>query len=198
MFYSSPRLVRHIDAGAISALSAYYDALLPSARDVLDVCASLEAYVPAQWPGRRVVAGVGMNEAEMRQNPALSESVVQDLNLSPKLPYPDESFDLVMCNVSIDYLTKPLEVVREIGRVLRKGGRVAVSFSDRVFGTKAVAVWMGGGDQDHVYTVGAYLHYAGGFAKPEVLDLTPKKGGRCTGDPLYVVQATKLFTVSDE
>lgn len=192
IFYSSPRLVRHIDSDAIAALTAYYATLLPSVRDVLDVCSSIEAYLPSQWPGKRVVAGIGMNDTEMKQNPALNESVVRDLNLNPKLPYPDESFDLVTCNVSIDYLTKPLEVVKDMRRVLRRNGKLAISFSDRVFGTKAVAVWMGGGNQDHVYTVGAYLHYAGGFAEPEVLDLTPRKGGKCTGDPLYVVQVSRL------
>ncbi|CDF39718.1 unnamed protein product [Chondrus crispus] len=192
VFYSFPRLVRHIDGPAVAALGSYYRSLLPMASDVLDVCASVEAYLPGQWPGRRVVAGVGMNEVEMQQNPALNEFAVRDLNVNPKLPYPDESFDLVMCNVSIDYLTKPVQVVQEMRRVLRKGGKVAISFSDRVFGTKAVSAWMSGGDQDHVYIVGAYLHYARGLAEPKVLDLTPRKGGKCTSDPLYVVQATKL------
>lgn len=192
VFYSSPRIVRHIDPPAVAALTAYYKGLLPDTADVLDVCASVEAYLPERWPRRRVVAGVGMNEVEMAENLALTENVVRDLNADPRLPFEDGSFDLVMCNVSIDYLTKPVQVAREMGRVLRKGGKAAISFSDRVFGTKAIAAWMSGGDQDHVYIVGAYLHYAGGFATPKVLDLTPRKGGKCTSDPLYVVQATKI------
>lgn len=184
--------MRHIDAGAVAALSAYYTTLLSDARDVLDVCASLEAYLPSSWPGKRTVAGVGMNAEEMKRNPALTEFVVRDLNGDTRLPYGDDSFDLVICNVSIDYLTQPLDVTREMRRVLRKDGKVVVSFSDRVFGTKAVALWMRGGDVDHVLTVASYLHFAEGFSQPMVSELTPRKGGKCTGDPLYVVQATKL------
>jgi len=37
----------------------------------------------------------------------------QDLNVDPKLPFPDESFDVVTCVVSVDYLTRPLEVFKE-------------------------------------------------------------------------------------
>lgn len=39
---------------------------------------------------------------------------LQDLNVDPKLPFPDESFDVVTCVVSVDYLNKPLEVFKEV------------------------------------------------------------------------------------
>lgn len=73
--------------------------------------------------------------------------VVHDLNKDPSLPFPDASFDAVTCAVSVDYLTKPLEVFREIHRVLKPGGRAAMSFSNRCFPTKAVAVWTATGDE---------------------------------------------------
>lgn len=160
--------------------------------DVLDVCSSVEAYLPLQWPARRVVTGLGMNEAELSANPALTDFVVKDLNVEPRLPFSDEQFDLVMCNLSVDYLTRPLEVVREMRRVLRKGGEVLFSFSDRVFATKAVAIWMGAGDADHVYFVASYVHFADGFSPSAVVDLSPRRNGACTGDPLYVVRATRV------
>ena len=35
-------------------------------------------------------------------------------NANPTLPYEDNSFDVVTCVVSIDYLTKPIEVLKEV------------------------------------------------------------------------------------
>jgi ubiquinone/menaquinone biosynthesis C-methylase UbiE len=42
--------------------------------------------------------------------------------VDPRFPFADSSFDVVTCVVSVDYLTKPLEVFKEISRVLRPGG----------------------------------------------------------------------------
>lgn len=190
-FYSYPRLVRHIDDGAVAALKQYYKELVPGLHDVLDICSSLESYLPTFWKGRDTVSGLGMNDIEMEKNPALTEYVVADLNIDATLPYKDDSFDLAMCNVSIDYLVNPRKVMSELVRVLRKGGRVVFSFSNRVFATKAVAIWMGGGDEDHIYTVASYVHYAGAFSEPQVIDLSPRKKGVCTGDPLYIVTAIR-------
>lgn len=192
-FYTAPRLVRHIDEDAVSTLKKYYaNNLLPNTRDVLDICSSIEAYMPASgWSTRRRVAGLGMNEVELSRNDTLTEYCVRDLNVNPKLPYADNQFDLVLCAMSIDYLTHPKEILQESARVLRPGGKVALSFSDRVFGTKAVSVWMAGGDQDHIYTAASFIHYAGGFEEPHVVDLSPRKNGACTGDPLYLVSAVK-------
>ena len=143
------------------------------------------------WSTRRRVAGLGMNEVELSKNDTLTEYCVNDLNVDPKLPYGDKQFDLVLCAMSIDYLTHPRKILQESARVLRPGGKVAISFSDRVFGTKAVSVWMAGGDQDHIYTVASFIHYAGGFDEPRVVDLSPRKNGACTGDPLYLVSSIK-------
>ncbi len=52
------------------------------------------------------------------------------------LPYEDNSFDVVTNAVSVDYLTRPLEVFREMHRVLKPGGQAIMSFSNRCFPTK--------------------------------------------------------------
>lgn len=198
-FYRKPRMVRHIDEHGVRMLKRYYDGLLRGGgvRDVLDVCSSVESYLPESWEGKGRVAGVGMNEEEMRGNGALTEVAVRDLNVGQGMVrlegLEDDSFDLVMCNLSVDYLVRPVEVMIEIGRVLRRGGRVAVSFGDRLFGSKAVAVWTGGGDEEHIMYVGELLHYAGGFGDLHAVDLTDRGwGGEVKGDPVYVVEAVKL------
>ena len=79
----------------------------------------------AKSPGITIIsftAGLGMNEAELARNAVLTDFTVKDLNTDPKMPYEDASFDVVTNAVSVDYLTKPLEVFREIRRVLKPGG----------------------------------------------------------------------------
>ena len=130
IFYSQPRLVYHIDDPAVSALTQYYAENFKNDEDVLDICSSWVSHYPKDWKGGNVV-GLGMNEYELKQNKQLSSYVVKDLNDEPVLPFDDGSFDKVTCVVSIDYLNKPLQVVREIGRVLRPGGKCILSMSNR-------------------------------------------------------------------
>jgi SAM-dependent methyltransferase len=194
-FYSEPRFVTHIDDGAIKALTKFYDANLPKSgqKDVaiLDMCSSWISHLPKDYSAGQIV-GLGMNEEELKANEALTSYNVQDLNENPKMPYDDCSFDCVINAVSVDYMTKPLQLFQEIQRVLKPGGTAIMSFSNRCFPTKAIAIWTQTGDPDHVLIVGSYFHYAGGFEKPKALDISPAKkpffGG---GDPMYVVYGRK-------
>ena len=139
IFYDSPRLCYHIDDAAVSALTEYYSGALKEGDDVLDICSSWVSHYPKDFKGGRV-AGLGMNENELSQNPQLTEFVAKDLNEDPKFPFEDASFDKVTCVVSIDYLNKPKEIFEEIGRVLRPGGECLISMSNRCFPTKAFQV----------------------------------------------------------
>ena len=58
----------------------------------------------------------------------------------PKLPYEDNSFDIITNAVSVDYLTKPIEVFKEMHRVLKPGGQAIMSFSNRCFPTKGLNI----------------------------------------------------------
>ena len=44
---------------------------------------------------------MGLNEAELKENKVLTEFTVQDLNVNPKLPYEDNSFDVIVNAVSL-------------------------------------------------------------------------------------------------
>jgi SAM-dependent methyltransferase len=157
-FYSAPRFVTHIDDAAINALTAYYSRVFPpsggSDTALLDICSSWISHYPAGYTAGRI-SGLGMNEAELKRNSILSDYVVADLNATPQLPYPDATFDVVTNAVSVDYLTKPLEVMKEVQRVLKPGGLALMSFSNRCFPTKAIAIWTSTGDLDHIWIVGA-------------------------------------------
>ncbi|HEY0777178.1 MAG TPA: methyltransferase domain-containing protein [Gemmatirosa sp.] len=180
-FYTAPRFVTHIDDGAIAAVTALYRDLLPVGGDVLDLMSSWVSHLPNDVAYDRV-AGVGMNADELAANPRLTEWRVQDLNANPALPYADGAFDGAGCCVSVQYLVRPIEVFREVARVLRPGAPFVVTFSNRCFPTKAVAAWQTLDDGGHAQLVAAYGRAAGGFAPAEVRAHVPRRG-----DPLYGV-----------
>ena len=107
---------------------------------MLDLMSSWVSHLPEDVAYASVV-GHGMNEEELAANPRLSRWFVQDLNIEPALPLGDGVFDGACLCVSVQYLQRPVEVFRDVGRVLRPGAPFVVSFSNRCFPTKAVAIW---------------------------------------------------------
>ncbi len=179
-FYDFPRFVTHIDDGAISAVTAIYRAVLPPGGAVLDLMSSWVSHLPEDI-GYGDVVGLGMNAEELARNPRLTRWLVQDLNIDPALPFGEQTFDAACICVSVQYLQRPVEVFRDILRVLRPGSPLVVTFSNRCFPTKAVRIWqrMGGPDQQRL--VGAYMREAGFPAVTERESLPP------LGDPLWAV-----------
>ena len=185
-FYHQARFVTHIDDPAIAAVTQLYrEYFLPDSA-VLDLMSSWVSHLPAEVAYRRVV-GLGMNAAELRGNPRLAAHVVQDLNQNPVLPFADEEFDGAAICVSIDYLTQPVAVLRELARVLRPGAPLVITFSNRCFPSKAVAAWHHLDDRGHLALVHRYLEAAGGWTATELLDRSPQPPGR--SDPLFAVVA---------
>ncbi|NIH69514.1 class I SAM-dependent methyltransferase [Modestobacter marinus] len=217
-FYDRPRLVTHIDEGAIAAVGELYaelgiDGAAPgpdgsapgpdgsapgpdgsapgpdgSARRptrVLDLMSSWVSHFRTP-PAELVV--LGMNDEELAANPAATQRLVHDLNADPRVPLPDADVDAAVCCVSIDYLTRPVEVLAEVGRVLRPGGPLAITFSDRCFPTKAVRGWLATDDRQHGAVVAELVRRTGRFTEPTVSLRTPPG----PGDPLYAVVATRL------
>jgi SAM-dependent methyltransferase len=182
-FYLLPRLVTHIDNRAIAAVTQLYREFFPPGGEILDLMSSWVSHLPPEVEYRRVV-GLGMNEAELRRNERLDSYVVHNLNTDPRLPFKDAEFDGVGICVSIDYLTRPVEVLREVGRVLKVGGSVVITFSNRCFPTKAVAVWHQLDGRGHMRLVERYLQDAGNFRNIRSLDRSPR---RLFSDPLYAV-----------
>jgi len=186
-FYSQPRFVYHIDSYAVTALTKYYKSVFKEGSEVLDICSSWVSHFPGDIALKRAV-GLGMNDAELKENKQLTEYVLKDLNVDPVLPFPENSFDYVTCVVSADYLNKPLEVFKEIGRVLKPGGMAIMSQSNRCFPTKAINIWLQTNDLEHIFIIGSYFHYAGAFNPPESLDISPNPGA---SDPMFIIQAQK-------
>jgi SAM-dependent methyltransferase len=184
-FYAVPRLVTHIDEAAIAALTDFYREILPAGGVILDLMSSWVSHLPPEV-GYAEVIGHGMNTEELGANPRLTRRFVQDFNEAPALPLPDASVDAALICVGIQYLQRPAAVLADIGRVLRPGAPLAISFSNRCFPTKAVAVWLALDDLGHARLVDLYLR-AAGFADVETRRLAD---GRM-GDPLTVVVARR-------
>ena len=181
VFYSAERLVAHIDATAIQAVGELYTDLGISGA-VLDLMSSWISHF-AVAPAALTV--LGMNENELNANRDASRVVVKDLNVDATLPFSDESFDDVVCCVSIDYLTRPIDVMREVHRVLRPRGRFVCTFSNRCFPSKAIRGWLMVSEEQRIELVARYFALAGGFEEPQ-------RGVRVPlgiGDPLYAVWA---------
>src|SRR5713226_6042170 len=160
VFYEAPRLVYHIDDNAVAALTEFYRTVLPAGGVLLDLMSSWVSHLPPETQYTEVI-GLGMNAAELAANPRLARWFVQNLNRDASLPLADASIDAAMICVSVQYLEDPVAVLREVARVLRPGGPVVISFSNRCFWTKAVAIWRALDDDGHAALVERYLRVAG-------------------------------------
>ena len=158
-FYAPARLVTHIDEDATAALTEHYRRAIPAGADVLDLMSSWVSHLPDELPLGEVI-GHGMNAEELAANPRLTRWWVQDLNRDPVLPLADSSLDAALCCVGVQYLQRPVEVFAQVRRCVRPGGQAIVSFSNRCFPTKAVAIWRALDTDGHAALVRLYLERA--------------------------------------
>ena len=180
-FYAPARLVTHIDERATAALTDHYRRTIPAEGTVLDLMSSWVSHLPDDLPLGEVI-GHGMNADELAANPRLSRWWVQDLNRDPVLPLATASLDVVLCCVGVQYLQRPAEVFAEVNRCLKPGGVAVISFSNRCFPTKAVAVWRSLNTNGHAALVSLYLERAG-FAEISAEVLADRR----RGDPLIAM-----------
>jgi SAM-dependent methyltransferase len=198
-FYAQPRLVDHLDAEAIRQITGLYGRLVPRGAKVLDLMSSWHSHLPARLAPEEAV-GLGMNRAELEANPVLHEFLVHDLNHTPRLPFSDAAFDAVICTVSVEYLTNPFEVFRDVARVLRPGGLFIVTFSNRWFPPKVIQLWEGIHEFERPGLVTEYFLESGLFGNLETWSIrglprpeNDKYADRIpVSDPVYAVWGERL------
>jgi SAM-dependent methyltransferase len=163
LFYQQPRLVDHLDRTALETVETLIDSLvLEPSPDVLDLMASWDSHLPGSLNPARTV-GLGLNAVELAFNERLDERVIHDLNSQPSLPFEDARFDVVINTVSVDYLTQPVRVFAEVGRILRPGGLFLVIFSNRWFERKVTRIWRSADEQQRVELVEQWFEQSGMF-----------------------------------
>ena len=181
--------IADVDAAALAAITEIYRDVMPEGGAILDVMSSWVSHLPPEIVYRRV-AGIGIDACVLAENPFLDEWRVQDLNRDPMLPYGNGEFDGAAICGAIQHLTRPAEVIREIGRVLRPGAPLVVTFSQRCLATKAIACWCLLDDAAQLCLVARHFVEAGNWTDIRCIDRTPPTGGV----PLYAVIAKSRGT----
>lgn len=189
LFYEEARLVNHIDDAAISALRSFYKSQLPKKGHILDLMSSWVSHLPESAKVLySSITGLGLNKTELSKNPVLTSWDVHDLNSNLVLPYEDQTFDGAIVSVSVQYLIKPVEIFADVGRVLKPGSPFAITFSNRMFPTKAIAIWQVLSDLQRAELLRSYFRLTGLFGAAQFHDLSPAPG---RSDPLFAVVAKK-------
>ena len=189
LFYRSPRFVVHIDDGAIAKVGEIYKRILPEGGTILDLMSSWRSHLPESMHTAKVV-GVGLNRAEMEDNPALDEIVVHNVNVNPRLPFDEGSFDGAVMTVSVQYVTRPAELFADVGRALKPHAPFVVTFSNRMFPTKAVALWHGANQHQRVAVVREYFAGSAAFEKIETIDRSAPTDP--PSDPVWAVAGYRI------
>ena len=189
LWYAQPRFVTHIDDACIEALTNVYSQILQPNDAVLDLCSSWISHFPApSTTSLGNVIGLGLNQQELAANRRLSSFVVQDLNTDPTLPFDDNSFDVITNAVSVDYLAQPKQIFQEMFRTLKPNGTAVMAFSNRMFPTKVVDIWLRVNEEERVRIVETYfVHCGANFENVAGYKMITGNGG----DPLYVVLGQK-------
>lgn len=161
-FYREPRFVQHLDTQAIARIRAIYARFLQPGMRVLDLMTSWVSHLPEGVDGLSVT-GLGLNAAELERNARLNTRVVHDLNADARLPFAAGEFDAAVCTASVEYLVEPVAAFRELARVLKRGAPLVMTFSDRWFPTKAIALWGELHAFERMALVIDYFRKSGGF-----------------------------------
>ena len=128
IFYQKDRFVNHLDEAALQTVEHIIGSLVNEAEPViLDLMAGWNSHIPDSIKPKRLVA-LGLNRRELEANNNATELIIHDLNKDSELPFSDNTFDAVICTVSVDYLTQPVEVFKEVQRILKPGDVFIVIF----------------------------------------------------------------------
>lgn len=192
IFYAEPRMVVHLDEPSLMAITQLYRQLLPAGGTILDMMSSWKSHLPDDIEYSNV-CGVGLNAEEMRCNDQLDEFVVHDVNKFPRLPFADESYDAAVMAVSVQYLTKPVELFAEVGRTLKSKGAFIVTYSHRLFPTKAVYIWQSMDVGSRRRLIETYFGDAGCYEETKFADRSPDQ----RNDPIHAVWARRSTKETD-
>jgi SAM-dependent methyltransferase len=177
-FYDRPRYVTHADDAFCQRLRTLYDKIMTPSDRLFDAMGSWVSHFPETALGH--VVGHGLNADELAANDCYDEWFVQNFNEDRSLPLDDDGFDVVCCALSVQYLQYPEAICSEFARVLDDEGTVVVSFTNRMFPTKAIRAWRMASMDGRADLVASYLR-AGGLT---VTDRIAEEG---SGDPFYAV-----------
>ena len=120
------------DATFARASEPYAEALLDAAgvgagTRLLDLCCGTGVVTGAAVGRGAVPTGVDFSPAMLAEARRAHPRLQFDEGDAEALPYPDHSFDAVVSNFGVHHVPRPNRAIAEALRVLRPGGRVAVT-----------------------------------------------------------------------
>ena len=194
LFYAEPRFVQHLDGGFRARLTALYRERIPAGAVVLDLMSSWVSHLPDDVSYAEVI-GHGLNARELQANPRLDRFWVQNLNTNQTLPLDDQSVDAALIVAGWQYLQQPEAIATDLRRLIRPGGQLIVSFSNRLFAQKAPRIWLHGSDRERITSVATVL-MAQGWPQPRILAEATRAEGPLgwiggNGDPFFAVIASQ-------
>ena len=166
-FYSEPKFVYHLDSNFRQYLSNVYKNEIHEYSTVLDLMSSWDSYLPLEIKYKKVI-GHGLNKKELQRNRLLDSFWVQNFNLKQEIPIKNEEIDYCLMVAAWQYLQYPENLTKEISRILRNGGKIIVSFSNRAFWHKAPNVWTSSTEDERVKYVRKVL-ISNGFKEPKII-----------------------------
>lgn len=129
-----------LDAEADRQMGAMLSRVLKPGMRVLDLMSGRDSHIPESICGIEVI-GIGVDRDAMAANTRLSEYVVQDVNASPELPWPNHHFDAVIGSFAFEYLADPIHSIAELARLTRPGGGILFTFTDQFHPAKCIGIW---------------------------------------------------------
>lgn len=196
-FYSQARLINHLDEAAQAQLKSVYKKLIPADSEILDLMSSINSHIDEELAFKKIT-GLGMNQQELAANPCLDEIIVHDINQHQRLPFDDARFDVIVCSLSIEYITQPSKFFDEVARLLRPNGTFIISFSNRWFPGKAVQIWNELHDFERIGMMMEHFIASAHFGDINTYSLrgiprpNDDKHNIPLSDPVYVVWARKM------
>ncbi len=199
-YFSREQTHIHHDARALQTIEDIIDNLtIEDNPRVLELLSDANTLIPDSVSAAEIV-GIGFSNGKMQQNERLTRYTAQDLNKQMELPYSDEYFDIIINNLSVEYLTNPIAVFKEAGRVLKPGGLFVVTFSNRMIAEKAVNIWKESNEQERVLLVDDMFRQSRQFTDSKVFASIGKPRPQedkyavlgIPSDPVFAVYAEKI------
>jgi hypothetical protein len=199
-FFSSPSLTPFWDNTALGEVSKLYDELVPDGAHVLDLMAGVHSPLQESNVSPVHITCAGLNPVELNHNPICDDRLELNVNTLESLPFDDESFNVVLIHAAIEYVTQPELLFSQISRVLKPGGRIIVSFSNRSVNEKAIRLWNDVHEFERPGIVLSYLRKSGAFRNLQEFSkrglLRPEDDRLADrlllSDPVYAVWGEKI------
>lgn len=155
VFYNAIDTIPVLDQAALEQLTHFYSKYLKDNSTILDLMPGVDSHIPDNLENIDII-GLGLKEQDLKENSALNQYTLHDLNKQPELPFDAQQFDAFVCSFSVEYMVQPVKVFQQIARILKPGGVLLVGFSDRFFEKKGIGLW----DDLHTFErMGIILEY---------------------------------------